>query len=64
MTVEVIEAWVPMSIEDIIDAGLATPDILAEYDAMQAARRARWDALPWHRRIWLSLVLRVARWRA
>ena len=66
MTVEVIEAWVPMSIEDIIDSGLATPEILAEYDAMQAEGRARWNALPWSVRTWRTVLIWAGRhgWRA
>ena len=61
MTVELIEAWVPMSIEDIIDAGLATPDILAEYDAMQAEGRARWKTLRWRVRAWRTVLIWAGR---
>ena len=61
MTVELIEAWVPMSIEDIIDAGLATPEILAEYDVMRVASRTRWEALPWSVRTWRMVLIWAGR---
>ena len=64
--VRLVEAWVPMSIENIIDAGLATPEILAEYDAMRAACLARWKALPWRVRAWRTILIWAGRhgWRA
>lgn len=57
---------IPISIEMLIDAGLGTPSIYAEYERMEAEGRARWAALPWRVRFWRQHVsprLTETRWR-
>lgn len=54
MTIERIAAWIPVTDETFVDAGMGTPEQRAEAVARIEARRAethaRWMALPWWER--------------
>jgi len=60
-----VEGWGLMSWEQLIDAGLGTPEMIAWDEAQRAEGIARWAALPWHVRVTRRLRPHLAelRWR-
>ena len=60
MTVRKMTVLIPMSLEMLIDAGMASPEQVAEYEAAEARRKAEHRVLPLRRR--LSIWWAVKRW--
>ncbi len=58
-TVRKQAAFYQMSDEAMIDAGIATPEIIARSEAREADAHARWMAHPIWRRAWLTLRYRL-----
>ena len=55
ITVEKMTAWMPVTLEWLIDSGSATPEQIAEYEAPEAARpkpsrRVRFAVWRWYAR--------------
>lgn len=57
--------WILITDEDLIDAGLGTPEMIARDQARSRAIHAAWHALPIWVRAWRTLQRRWAdrRWR-